>query len=258
MARAAMNVLPTEKKLAAIFALVEGNNIRSIERMTGIRRDTIMRLTVRVGERCQEIMAEEMKNLRCQRLQVDEIWTYVLKHRRCLSYEERHAPGMGDQYVFVGIDAESKLIPHFEVGKRNMVTAYKFMETLKRRLADAFKFQLTTDAFVPYIGAVERAWSMDAPDFGQLVKSVGALPAGPGRYAAGAVGCDPNRSPREPGPGAHFDELCGATEPHDPHGVPALHAADQCVQQERWRTSRRRWHYTSRGITSSGFTGRCA
>jgi len=58
MARAAMNVLPTEKKLAAIFALVEGNNIRSIERMTGIHRDTIMRLTVRVGKHCQEVMAE--------------------------------------------------------------------------------------------------------------------------------------------------------------------------------------------------------
>ena len=61
------------------------------------------------------------------------------------------------------------------------------METLKARLADAFKFQLTTNGFVPYIGAVERAWGADAPDFGQLVKSFGALPTGPGRYAPPAL-----------------------------------------------------------------------
>jgi IS1 family transposase len=79
-------------------------------------------------------------------------------------------------------DGETKLIPHFEVGKRNMVTAYKFMETLKARLAEG-RFQLTTDRFVPYIGAVERAWGMDAPHFAQFVKLFGALPAGPGRYA---------------------------------------------------------------------------
>jgi len=142
-----------------------------------------MRLTIRVGEQCQKIMAEQMKNLRCPKLQADEIWTYVLKHQRRLKYEERYSPGMGDQYVFVAIDADSKLIPHFEVGKRNMVTAYRFMETLKGRLVEAFRPQLTTDGFVQYIGAVERAWGMDAPHFAQLVKLFAALPAGPGRYA---------------------------------------------------------------------------
>src|SRR6266511_890030 len=173
-----MNVLKTEKQVAVISALVEGNSIRSIERMTGIHRDTIMRLGVSVGEHCQEIMAEQMKNLRCPKIQVDEIWTYVRKHQRRLSYEERHAPNIGDQYVFVAIDADSKLIPCFEVGKRNMVTAYRFMDILKARLAENLRFQLSTDGFVPYIGAVERAWGMDAPHFGQLVKLFGAINAG--------------------------------------------------------------------------------
>ncbi len=181
--KAVMNLLKSEKQLAVIATLVEGNSVRSTERLTGVHRDTILRLVVKVGEHCEAIMLEQMRDLRCRRLQSDEIWTYVLKHQRRLSYEERHAPGMGDQWVFVAVDAETKLIPHFEVGKRNMVTAYRFMETLKARLAEAFRFQLTTDGFVPYIGAVERAWGADAPDFAQLVKLYGALPAGPGRYA---------------------------------------------------------------------------
>ena len=78
------------------------------------------------------------------------------------------------------------MIPHFDVGKRDMVTAYRFMNGLKARLAQAFRFQLTTDGFVPYIGAVEHAWGADAPDFAQLVKLYGASSMGPhcpARYA---------------------------------------------------------------------------
>ena len=94
---------------------------------------------------------------------------------------------MGDQYCFVGIDAETKLIPHFDIGKRNMVTTYRFMAALKARLAEGFRFQLTTGGFVPYIGAVEHAWGVDAPDFGQLVKVYGATLPGPARYASAKI-----------------------------------------------------------------------
>jgi IS1 family transposase len=166
--KAAMNVLRPEKKLAVISALVEGVSIRSIERMTGVHRDTIMRLTVRVGERCAEILDETMRNLRCQHVQVDEIWTYVRKKQARVTFTERHEHSIGDQYVFVALDGDTKLVPHFEVGKRNMLTAMRMMDTLKARLAA--RFQLTTDGFVPYIGAVEHAWGADAPDFAQLVK----------------------------------------------------------------------------------------
>ncbi len=108
---------------------------------------------------------------------------YVGKHQRRLSYEERFNQEIGDQYVFVAIDGESRLIPHFDVGKRNMVTAYRFMDGLKAKLNGNGRFQLTTDGFVPYIGAVEMAWGADAPDYAQLVKLFGALDPGPSRYA---------------------------------------------------------------------------
>jgi len=178
-----MNLLKPEKQLAVISTLVEGNSIRSTERLTGVHRDTIMRLLVRVGEHCQEIMSQTMRNLSLRSLQVDELWTFVQKKQARLSFEERFTREQGDMYCFVGIDATTKLIPHFDVGKRDMVTTYRFMDALKARLAEGVRFQLTTDGFVPYIGAVEHAWGSDAPDFGQLVKLYGATNPGPSRYA---------------------------------------------------------------------------
>ncbi len=177
-----MNALKREKQLAVIGALVEGTSVRSVERMTGVHRDTILRLLVQVGERCQILMDATMRDLSPRALQVDEIWTFVGKKQRRVAFEERFDPEIGDQYVFYAIDAESKLVPHFDVGKRNMITAYRFMEGLRGRM-NGHRFQLTTDGFVPYIGAVELAWGAEAPDFAQLVKLYGAVPPGPGRYS---------------------------------------------------------------------------
>ena len=77
-----MNKLPTDKQLAVIAALVEGNSIRSVERMTGIHRDTIMRLGVRIGSACQRLLDSEMRDLSCEHIEVDEIWSYVGKKQR--------------------------------------------------------------------------------------------------------------------------------------------------------------------------------
>lgn len=180
--KAVMNALKREKQLAVIGALVEGTSVRSVERMTGVHRDTILRLLVRVGRHCQALMDATMRNLSPASLQVDEIWTFVGKKQRRVTFEERFDPEIGDQYVFYAIDAETKLVPHFDVGKRNMVTAYRFMDGLRGRM-NGHRFQLTTDGFVPYIGAVELAWGAEAPDFAQLVKLYGAIPPGPGRYS---------------------------------------------------------------------------
>src|SRR5437773_2726196 len=102
-----MNTLPLEKKLAVLSALVEGNSIRSIQRMTDVDRNTIGSLLVRVGDRCAELLDEQMRNLRCQYIQWDEIWTYVGKKQRRV--QNGDSPELGDQWVFVAMDAETKL-----------------------------------------------------------------------------------------------------------------------------------------------------
>src|ERR1035438_10758057 len=101
-----MNTLSTEKKLAVISALVEGNSIRSISRMTGVDRNTIASLLLRTGKRSEAIMSGTMRNLRCGFVQCDEIWTYVGKKQKHVRDDN---PETGDQWVFVAMDAETKL-----------------------------------------------------------------------------------------------------------------------------------------------------
>ena len=74
-----MNRLPLSTRSQIVNCLIEGNSIRSTERMTNVHLDTVMRTLVEVGNGCAAIMDCEMRDLTCERLQVDEIWTYVQK-----------------------------------------------------------------------------------------------------------------------------------------------------------------------------------
>ena len=177
-----MNGLKPEKQEAILSALVEGNSIRSTERMTQTHRDTIMRLLVSVGARCQQLLDERLRGFQCERLQVDEIWTFVRKKERRLGVLERLNPEIGDQYVFVALDAETKLIPAFLVGKRDGHTALLFMADLYQRLTGNGRIQLTTDGFYAYLDAVEQTFGAEI-DYAQLVKIYAAIGAGPGRYS---------------------------------------------------------------------------
>jgi len=146
-----MNRLPKERQMAVLSALVEGNSIRSTEPMTGVSQVTILRLLTEVGKRCMVILEEQMQGFHSRYIEVDEIWCYVFKKEARLTEEDRtNHPERGDQYVFVALDAESKLIPTFLVGKRDGQTALAFMEELRRRLAENGRIQLTTDGLNAY------------------------------------------------------------------------------------------------------------
>jgi IS1 family transposase len=179
-----MNVLKPGKQLAVISALVEGNSIRSVERMTGIHRDTIMRLMGRVGERCAGIMDERMRNVQCQEIEADEIWCFVGKKQRRLTDTDKAAGELGDAYTFIALDPETKLIPVFRVGKRDARNTQAFISDLRRCVVG--RIQLSTDAFRPYVDAVERAFGADV-DYAQIVKNYAPENAGRGRYSPPVV-----------------------------------------------------------------------
>jgi hypothetical protein len=138
-----MNRLPLSRQSQIIGGLVEGNSIRSVERMTNTHRDTIMRLMVRVGTGCARIMDEEMRDLPCRRLQLDEIWSYVGKKQRRVK-ETDDSGRLGDMWTFVALDADTKIVPTYRVGKRNGATADAFVADLAGRLTS--RVQLSSDA----------------------------------------------------------------------------------------------------------------
>jgi IS1 family transposase len=174
-----MNRLPLARRTQVINCLVEGNSIRSTERMTDTHRDTIMRLMVEVGEGCAKLADEQMRDLTCRRIQCDEIWSFVkVKQAHIKPGTERTK--IGDQWTFVAIDADTKLVPSYLVGKRTRANAITFMNDLSGRLSN--RVQISSDALRSYVDAVEEAFGADV-DYGQIVKFYDAEPIGAGRYS---------------------------------------------------------------------------
>jgi IS1 family transposase len=120
---------------------------------------------VEYGEKAREIQEREMVNLESKFVQVDEIWTYVGKKQKQTTPLD--SEDLGDQYVFVAMDSETKLVPSFLVGKRNLDNSLEIMKDLQYRITN--KFQLTTDAFAPYFNAVDTVFGNDV-DYGQIHK----------------------------------------------------------------------------------------
>ena len=177
-----MNALTTEKKALVLTHLVEGLSIRSIERITGITKRAILRVLVEYGDKAREIQEREMVNLQSNFIQVDEIWTYVGKKQKQLTPLDGEE--LGDQYVFVAMDSETKLVPSFLVGKRNLDNSLAMMKELQYRITN--RFQLTTDAFAPYFNAVDTVFGNDI-DYGQIHKEYREETRGEKRYSPAQI-----------------------------------------------------------------------
>ena len=177
-----MNTLPLEKKILILNSLVEGNSIRSTVRLTGVNKKTVMRLLVEAGEQAKEILDTQLVNIKSNFVQVDEIWTYVGKKQKQLT--ENDSKELGDQYVFVAMDAETKLVPAFRVGKRTMETTHSFIKDLQYRIVT--RFQLSTDSFKPYFNAVDTVFGTDI-DYGQIHKEYREETKGEKRYSPAQI-----------------------------------------------------------------------
>src|SRR5712671_42776 len=162
------NVLPREKQVAVISALAEGASLRAITRMTGIHRSTIAGLALRVGQGCAALLDEKMRGLTCHLLQFDELWGFIGKKEKHRKADDD--PTLGDVWTFCAIDAETKLVPAFKVGKRDALTANAFVSDVASRLSN--RPQISSDGLRTYIEAVENAFGMGV-DFGMIIKSYG-------------------------------------------------------------------------------------
>jgi len=162
-----MNKLPTAKRIQIVSAIVEGNSVNATSRMVGVSNNTVLKLLVDLGEACAAFQDKVFRNLKCQRIQCDEIWSFVGKKQKQVSEEERYTFGVGDVYTWVAIDADTKLVPCWHLGRRDAHAAMAFITDLSERLAS--RVQLTTDGHKPYLNAVEEAFGADI-DYAMLIK----------------------------------------------------------------------------------------
>jgi IS1 family transposase len=173
------NILRTDKQAAVISGLVEGLSIRSVERMTGVHRDTIMRLSGKVGNACDLYLSRTMRNLPCRRIELDEVWCYVGKKQRHIS-ESEDQRWIGDFWVWTAFDPDSKAIVAFHVGKRTASAAQTFIYDLASRMAN--RVQISSDSLLHYVDAISRNFGNEV-DYGQIVKAYETSPVGYGRYS---------------------------------------------------------------------------
>jgi len=169
-----MNKLDNAKRVQVVAALVEGMSIRATVRMTGVAKNTIVKLLSDLGMACAEYQDKAFQNLTCKKIQCDEIWSFVgAKQKNVPDFLKDHF-GIGDVWTWVSMDADTKLVPCLLVGDRSANTAMEFIHDLASRLSN--KVQLTTDGHKPYLEAVESAFGGDI-DYAQLVKIYGASPS---------------------------------------------------------------------------------
>ncbi len=172
-----------DRIVLALRLLLEGNSIRSTERITELDRNTIMKLLVLAGEKCERLLGREIRNVPARDVQADEIWSFIGKKEKMRTAEDD--PNLGDAYTFVAIERDTKLVLNFAVGKRDQATTNAFIEGLRLATSDQ-NFQITTDGFMPYRSAIDNTLS-DRVDFAQLIKVYRATPEGERRYSPAEV-----------------------------------------------------------------------
>ena len=181
-----MNKLTREKRIQIINAIVEGNSIRATCRMTDTSKGAVLKLLPEIGKACAEYQDKVLRNLTSKRIQCDEIWNFCYAKEKNVPEEMKGKFGVGDVWTWIAIDADTKLVPCWLVGKRDAGYAFQFISDLSYRLAN--RIQLTTDGHRAYMTAVEDVFGIDV-DYAMLVKLYGDSSAnGPDRrYSQGEV-----------------------------------------------------------------------
>jgi IS1 family transposase len=165
-----MNRLTNDKRVAVIKCLCEGLSIRSTVRMTGVAKNTIVKLLAEIGVACNEFQDKTLRNLPCKRIQCDEIWSFCYAKAKNVPRDMRSQFGIGDVWTWTALDADTKLICSWRVGDRDAGTAVEFTDDLASRLAN--RVQLTTDGHRVYLSAIEASFG-SAVDYAVLVKVYG-------------------------------------------------------------------------------------
>jgi len=184
-----VNKLDTAKRAQVVSAIVEGCSIRSIVRMTGVSKNTIVKLLIDLGAACSDYLDAHLVNLSSKRVQVDEIWSFCYAKQKNVTPEiKAKNASAGDVWTWVAIDADTKLVASWIVGQRDGVTARIFVNDLAKRLTN--RIQLTSDGLNAYLLAVEKAFHGQV-DYAQLVKLYGSDVEAEKRYSpAQCVGCE--------------------------------------------------------------------
>ena len=172
--------VPIEKAVLALRMLLEGSSVRSVERTVEIHRDTILKLLVVAGEKCEKIMSRYVQNVKVKDVEVDEVWSFIGKKAKRVRPEDDQ--NLGDCYTFVAIERNSKLVLNVAMGKRDQKTTNSFIEGVRDAIKPGTSFQITSDGFAPYKTSIPDTFG-DYVDYAMLIKVYRNPSEGEARYS---------------------------------------------------------------------------
>lgn len=182
-----MNKLTIEKRTQILGMLIEGLSLRATSRLADVSINTVTKLLVDAGNACADYQDRTLVNLKCKRIQVDEIWAFCYAKEKNVPAKKKGQFGFGDVWTWTAIDADTKLVPSFMVGNRDMQSARMFIDDLASRLAT--RVQLTSDGLKVYLEAIEGAFGSEI-DYAQLIKTYAASQEETRYSPAECIGCD--------------------------------------------------------------------
>ena len=165
-----MNKLSQERRVQVVKALVEGVSINGTVRMTGVAKNTVLKLLADLGSACLDYQEVTLRNLNLRYIECDEIWEFCYAKEKNVPAEHKGEFGYGDVWTWTAIDADTKLVPCWHVGKRDGRDAWDFIANLRSRLTN--RVQLTTDGYKAYLEAIDGAFGGEI-DYAMLSKIYG-------------------------------------------------------------------------------------
>ena len=176
--------VPLEKAILALRMLLEGSSVRSVERITELHRDTILRILVKAGEKAEKIMGRYVRNIAVKDVECDEVWSFLGKKEKRVRPDDDQ--NLGDCYTFVAIERNTKLVLNIAMGKRDQLTTNSFIEGLRDSIKPGTSFQITTDGFAPYKTSIPDTFG-DYVDYAMLIKVYKTNPESERKYGPAEV-----------------------------------------------------------------------